>query len=321
MAETAIESDPLFTLLTDALRAGPGSPQWSQAVSAIKGRGDSASEYQALITARDNLESGKEYRSVRAGAGFTRKVMKQLDESAAPDSPSGLPTTTWVAALSAVAIVLVLGFIAYLLIPSEIPTPGLDELKGTYFATSMQTLKFDGPLPADWKTIGTAPLDPTNTLRVRNTGAKNETVAGGIYWTTPLAADQPAAVEASIKSNRPAEDLTVQLFITDRPDFSPDRATTSHELVWQLKGQTAQVFLPTGISEGAVERSKDLKDRTVRVVFNKDLVMVDMNGKRLWAGPHQLAPDQPRYVGVRFIRSGPEKSDSIVVTSLKVMKP
>src|SRR5882757_4169178 len=102
MPDTAIESDPLFTLLTDALRAGPGSPQWSQAVAAIRTRGAEGDEYQALITARDNLESGRDYRSVRAGAGFTRKVLSSIEQTGEP-AAAGFRTTTWVAALSALA--------------------------------------------------------------------------------------------------------------------------------------------------------------------------------------------------------------------------
>ncbi|CAN5580445.1 hypothetical protein BH10PLA1_BH10PLA1_17270 [soil metagenome] len=128
-------------------------------------------------------------------------------------------------------------------------------------------------------------------------------------------------VEATIRSLRPAEDLTLQLFITDHPDFSADRGTSSHELVWQLKGATAQVFLPSGLSDGAIERNKETKERTVRIVFNQSLAMVDMNGKHLFAGPHQLAGDQPRYIGVRFIRTGAEKGDSVVVTGLRILKP
>ncbi len=322
MPDTAIESDPLFTLLTDALRAGPGSPQWSQAVAQIRARGAEGSEYDALITARDNLESGREYRTVRAGAGFTRKLFTRIDEQA-ESTGSGLPTTTWVAALSAVAIVVVLGLIAYLLIPgTEKPSPGLEQLTSTMFATPLQTLKFDGPLPAEWSPIGSLPLDTAHGLRASIPGTK-ATLGGGVYWTSPISADQPIAIEANVRVNRPVEDLTLQLFVTDKPDFSTDRGSSSHELVWQSKGPIAQVFLPSGLSEGQVERSANTKERTVRIIFNRDLAMIDMNGgkQRLWAGPNQLSPTQPRYVGIRLIRTGGEKSEAVVVTGLRVLKP
>ena len=319
MSETAIESDPLFTLLTDALRAGPGSPQWSQAIAAIKARGSESSEYQALVTARENLASGKEYRTVRAGAGFTRKVLTQIEQAADP-SEKGLPTTTWIAAVSAIAIVGVLGWIAYLLIPPEKASPGIEQLTGTLFSTQLQTLAFNGPLRGDWATMGSMPLDTAKGLRAITPGPK-QTMGGGIYWTSPIAPDQPIAVEAVVHTNRPAEDLTLQLFVTDNPDFSADRGSSSHELVWQVKGPTAQVFLPSGLSEGQVERNKEIKDRTVRIVFNREVATIDMNGKRLWAGPNQLAKDQARYVGVRLIRTGGERNEAVVLQSLRVLKP
>ena len=114
--------------------------------------------------------------------------------------------------------------------------------------------------------------------------------------------------------------INVEVFVTDKPDFSADRGTSSHELVWQSKGQYAQVFLPSGLSEGQVDQQKDPKERTVRLVLNRDVASVDMNGKRLWSGPHQLA-DAPRYVGVRLIRTAGERTDPVIVTSLRVLKP
>ncbi len=319
MPDTAIESDPLFTLLTDALRAGPGSPQWSQAVEQIRARGSAAGELQALVDARENLAAGRDYRSVRAGPGFTRKLMAGIDSSA-DAGKTAAPTTTWVAALAAIAIVAVLGTIAYLLIPSNTPTPGVEQLTATYFASTVQSLTFNGALPADWSPIGSLPPDTARGLRVAGPSSK-QTAGGGIYWTTPIAPDQPTAVEAVVRIGRVTEDITLQVFVADRPDFSNDRGSSSHELVWQMKGATAQVFLPNGLSEGQVEKNKEAKDRTVRIVFNRDLAAIDINGKRLWAGPNQLTKDQPRYVGVRFIRTSGEKADSVAVSSLRVLRP
>ncbi len=314
-----IESDPLFTLLTDALRAGPGSPQWSQAVEQIRARGSAATELQALVEARENLAAGRDYRSVRAGPGFTRKLMAGI-EASAEGGKAGAPMATWVAAMAAIAIVAVLGTIAYLLIPNKTPTPGIEELTDTYFATPLESLSFNGALPSEWSPIGSLAPETSRGLRVAGPTSK-QTAGGGIYWTAPIAPDQPIAVEATIRISRLIEDVTLQVFVTDRPDFSNDRGSSSHELVWQMKGATAQVFLPTGLSDGQVERNKDTKDRTVRIVFNRDLAAIDVNGKRLWAGPNQLSKEQPRYVGVRFIRTGGEKADAVAVTGLRVLRP
>jgi len=64
MAETLdFESDLQLVALTDALRAGPGSPEWRDAVARIRAQGgDQADEYLLLCTAREHLASGKSYR-------------------------------------------------------------------------------------------------------------------------------------------------------------------------------------------------------------------------------------------------------------------
>src|SRR5258706_10268300 len=77
-----LESEQFMTLLTDALRAGPGSPEWHQAVGVLRASGGSkgADEMQMLVRAREDLESGRDYRAVKAGAGFTQKVMAGIEE-------------------------------------------------------------------------------------------------------------------------------------------------------------------------------------------------------------------------------------------------
>src|SRR3954468_22936627 len=106
----AIESDPFFELLTDALRAGPGSPQWHQAVqklrhdntlgTALGTAAADADEYRLLCDAREHLESGREYRSVRPGAGFTRRLFTELQDESVPGGAA--PTATVIASLSVV---------------------------------------------------------------------------------------------------------------------------------------------------------------------------------------------------------------------------
>src|SRR5690606_8002037 len=136
---------------------------------------------------------------------------------------------------------------------------GVEQLTATYFPHAIQTLKFDGPVPADWKLIGSMPLETAKGLRPA-AGAPKPPAGGGVYWTTPLPPDQSAAVEATVRISRASDDITAQVFVTDNPDFSADRGTSSHELVWQSKGQIAQVFLPSGLSDGVVEQQKDPKE-------------------------------------------------------------
>src|ERR1700719_2596470 len=84
-----IESEQMMTLLTDALRSGRGSPEWHQAVSVLRAQNGDVDEYKLLYAARERLESGKEYRSVRPGPGFTRKVFTELEQNPAGRKPPG----------------------------------------------------------------------------------------------------------------------------------------------------------------------------------------------------------------------------------------
>ena len=81
MAEQAIDTEPdaFLNLLTDALRAGPASRAWAEALEQLRSRGDGigkaqTDEYKLLLDAREALASGKDYREVRAGTGFTRRL-------------------------------------------------------------------------------------------------------------------------------------------------------------------------------------------------------------------------------------------------------
>src|SRR5690242_12889926 len=106
---TDAPTDPFFELLTDALRAGPGSPQWRDAVAALREKGaDDTDEYRLLIRTREDLESGREYRSVRAGVGFTRNVMDRLGEQET-DGRKTLPIANIIAILCAIAIIVAVG--------------------------------------------------------------------------------------------------------------------------------------------------------------------------------------------------------------------
>src|SRR3712207_1501307 len=112
-----VESDPFFELLTDALRAGPGSPQWHQAVQKLRQNGNAvagADEYRLLVDARQPPESGGESASVRPGPGFTRRLFTELESQGV--SGGGAPTANIIATVSALAILGVLALVTVLLI-------------------------------------------------------------------------------------------------------------------------------------------------------------------------------------------------------------
>src|SRR5437660_11897550 len=98
------ESDQKLRLLTDALRAGPGTPQWRAALDEFRPATEAAAptadeqqEYQLLLRAREDLASGRAYREVRAGPAFTRKIFEQIEREPAANDKI-FPTANWIAA-------------------------------------------------------------------------------------------------------------------------------------------------------------------------------------------------------------------------------
>ena len=114
MATLDFESDPQLIALTDALRAGPGSPQWRDAVARLREQGgDQADEYLLLCTAREHLASGKSYREIHAGPGFSRKVMEAVEQEQSGERAKVAPTAGIVLLLSVLLIVAVVGSVGY----------------------------------------------------------------------------------------------------------------------------------------------------------------------------------------------------------------
>src|SRR5215213_8782222 len=116
MTTLDFESDPLLTELTDALRAGPGSPQWRDAVTRIREHGgDQADEYLLLCTAREHLASGRSYREIHAGPGFSRKVMQAVEEEQAGVPSRVAPTASIIALLAAIVVICVVASAGYVI--------------------------------------------------------------------------------------------------------------------------------------------------------------------------------------------------------------
>ena len=323
-----IEKDPLLVLLTDALRAGPGSPQWHDAVTKLKTSTEPVDEYRLLLEAREALESGRDYRSVRAGPGFTRKLMTGIEqEKQQSDKRSRrLSTPTLIVILSALVIGTVVGLLVWQLWPRpQVGTvsnqKAIDELAGTYFANDVLSANFADAIPMGWRKIGSLPLDTNEGLRA---GALDQVqpgdyVGGGIVAPDPIPPDQTFAFQIVLRVAAPGQDLTPQVFVSNSPDFSQDRAISAQELVWWLQGKTQKVVV-----NGNVERQSPLNERsrtvTIRIVMNRDLAIVEADGQRLWAGPHHLGT-QPRYLGVRFIRTAGNNLGDLAFQSVRIAKP
>ena len=326
-----VESDPFFELLTDALRAGPGSPAWHDAVQRLRNGGEKGGdEYRLLCAARERLESGREFRSVRAGPEFTRRLFTELESVPAASAP-GVPTANVVVALSSLAILAVLGMVAFLLIRggNRAETPAPQDLATIYFPQDLASATFDGRIPPAWRPIGKLPLRADGALRPTAAPVgPGEYVGGGIVLEDPLPAGEAFAVEALISVPEKPGDFIAELFVADGADFDELRATSRSELVWLLDGNSQRVMV-RGRSEGRVAPVEDHnKPLTVRVVVDAGRALVEsrsgdpMDGSpavRLWAGGHGLAPDRPRHVGVRFIRGSGQSPDVATVRSVRVL--
>src|SRR4051812_3509299 len=169
MTELDFESDPTLQLLTDALRAGPGTPQWRQALAAVEHAPGAADEYKLLYAARERLASGRSYREVRAGPGFARKVFEAIDEEETARGPKFPAAANLIAAASALVILLVLAVIVYFVMPagekSGTTAPGGGELSQIYFVTPITTNTFDGEVGMEWGMFGSLPVQAKDGLR------------------------------------------------------------------------------------------------------------------------------------------------------------
>ena len=83
-----------------------------------------------------------------------------------------------------------------------------------------------------------------------------------------------------------------------------------------------------GRNEGDVQAVQaSNRPMTVRIVVDGPRALVETRpdsgaageAVRLWTGPHGLAPDKPRYAGVRFIRGAGGSTDVASIRSVKVV--
>src|SRR6266704_405796 len=165
MTELDFESAQL-ELLTEALRAGPGTPQWRDALATIDAL-PGADEYKLLCAARERLASGRTYREVRAGPAFTRKVFDTIErDQTASTTPKSLLSANLIAAVSAAAILGILAIVAFLIIPrNEQPAPA-DQLGQTYFVNTRSSSDFQqSDLGSEWIPFGPLAVEAKSGLR------------------------------------------------------------------------------------------------------------------------------------------------------------
>jgi hypothetical protein len=319
------EADEKLKLLTDALRAGPGSPEWRTAVTEVQAHASSAGEdeHQLLLRVREHLASGRSYREIRAGAGFTRKVIEGIEREA-DARPRMSPNANWIAMIAAAVIVGVVAVVAFMVWPSgpSAGRPGEGGLERTHFVETTESINFEDSIGADWQTFGFLTLTADGGLKPLLTGAAGgkDYRGGGIYWDRQITADEPVSVEATMTLQKGSGDGVVQLFVTDSREFETKSATSPHELVVYLKDGEARVALPDGSVVGQGAKLKDVKQNVdVRLAMNEKDAVVEVNQQRIWAGEHHL-PAKPRTIGLRFLVAGNDAKDKVSVQSVRVMQ-
>jgi hypothetical protein len=329
-----LQSEQFMTLLTDALRSGPGSPEWNQAVKALRASNGNIDEYTLLHTAREHLESAKDFRSVRAGPGFTRKVLEGIDRES-EGAAGGLPTAGLIALIAAGAILVVVVVIGVMLLKGSNPKQqAIEELTGRIFGNKLLAASFPAPpanpakIPDGWTKFGEAPLmTKGNELRAASlpathpaTADSNGYKAGGLVTSASIPSDQPLEVDVTARVTKAADDSIVEVFVSDEA-IADDNAAAGHALVWQFKGGEARVFLADGSAAPHAEKVGGGHDLAIKLLLNRDIAVVDTGGQRLFAGAHLLAPDKPRYVGIRFRRKAGDKAEQVGVVSVTLQKP
>ena len=325
MAALDFETDPQLIALTDALRAGPGSPQWRDAVNRLREQGgDQADEYLLLCTAREHLASGRSYREIHAGPGFSRKVMQAVEQEQSGGPSRVTPTAELIALLSAVVVIGLVAAAGYTLwqVRGTTGRPQGD-LSQVYFTETVLKLDF-ATAPEGWRRIGTLPFNFENGLRPGDAPATGaEFVGGALLWEQSVLPSKPMQIDVTLRLPSAESKLVAQVFVTDDPSLSDVRATSPHELAWTYRAGAASVAVASGRLEPETF-NPDARQQTLdlRIQFDAQSAAIDTGGKQLWSGEHGLDGGKPRFIGVRFLAPAGEKADPIAsFQSIQLKKP
>lgn len=317
----ASDTDNFEAVIAEALRAGPASPAWREAVDRLKAQGQTGEDWTLLVKARERLEQGRTYRSIRAGEGFTRKLMGRLEETP-QTAAAGVSPAAMIAAAAALVILFVVGVLAWNLFSSGEDPAGRVDLRNLLFVNTRLAQSFDDSVPEHWKRLGALPTTARNGLRVQPPPIVSADYAGGglLLPFTP-GAREPFAIEAVVDMPGKPANSVVQLFVSESADFSPDRGTAPRELVLQLDQKQSRVITADGQGAAGLEGNNRSRLITLRLLVSRDKCLVEQDGRTIWTGNHALAEEGARFIGVRLLTKGDAPRDGIVVRSVVVRAP
>jgi hypothetical protein len=326
---TLSPTDPLWLLITDALRDGPGSPAWDAAVQQldklelVKPSGVPIDDYRRLCTAREHLESGKEFRSIRPGPKFTQRLWTAMD---AAGERRFWSTRRLLAVVSGALVLAGCVFMIWEMIPrGSTADRDIALLSETLFSKPLASLDASGldasgGSQSDWTAAGALPLVGDRGLTLPVDDKHSLPAGGGFVLANPIAADMPIAIECRFQVNRATADLVPEVAVSDTNDFANATATSSHELVFAVEGRQVKVIAPDGRIAAQAELPGDGRgELTVRFRIDQQAAIVEMNGQAVFRGPVGLSVRSKRFVAVRILRRGPGGSDSIALHSARVL--
>jgi hypothetical protein len=304
MQGTEFETDEMLKLLTEALRRGPGSPEWHDAVERLRTSGaKEADDYRLLLTVRERLEAGQSYREVRAGPEFTRELMQRIDEE--PEKASGKQRTILIVSL--VCVALLIGSIAILVTMMSNGQPrdnATEQLSQQLFVTPVKSWTFNDELPDDLTVDGELKLDPRNGLSpARNT----KPASASLRATDAIDLTGGACVEAQVEF-RTDSTTTLTLALAPAP----------HEPPIALKLLPRGFELQIGDKTHRIERSLAAGTYTLRMKLNETVAIVEIDGQPIWSGPHPVGATA--ILSVQFEMTG-KPNDSSRLQSLRILKP
>jgi hypothetical protein len=319
-------SGELFELLTDALRAGPDSQQWLEATQRLRAD-PNADEYKLLLEARQRLESGKAYRTVRGSRQLAETVMAAVAaESAAIPRRLTARTLVRIAALAAVIIITVAGAVIWLMLGDSGLRPQqtvfIPRSAVPHMVTPAGFQSFENVMPAGWSMIGTLRVKADHGLHLAK-GPKQLDQFGGLIWQDPLAASRPFKLEARIRYLG-AAGVAPEVFLTDQAAIDDEKPIDpSHEFVWTVMNDRPSVRRADEslASAGQSIAAGVLASLEVEIKVNGSSAVVDTERSGVcshWSGVHLLAGDKPWRLGVRFVVHGERHDDCVTVDAVRL---
>jgi|GEM_PF-5838883 len=325
----------LHGLLTDALRAGPGSPQWVEALKRLHAAPSSelaeaeVQEHELLMAARERLHQIRNVRSLRPSAELSEKILAAVAAEAHAETKAasrhglrGWSGLTLFAA-AAMAIISVASLVIEMYgLPDSRPAQVLHLRTGPN-GPGWQV--FESILPDGWRMTGPLRVKSEHGLQLAD-GVKQIEQSGGLLRVAPLVPTKPLDLQANIRYVGGA-DIIPEVFLTDEETLDEGGAGDhGHEFVWTMVDDQPGIRLPNHIFTATDETISPGKAvaMNVRMKVMNGRATVVTNGvvhkekECTWTGMTFLSHEKPWRFGVRFVIRGTQHEEAVAFDSVRV---